>query len=54
MITQDDIDAFADMMKEDANISTRKSKNIEQECDGMKIVEPFNSSLTQTQYGEQP
>ena len=55
MITQEDIDAFYAMEKDiDAEFAKEEAAAIKQDHDGMEIVDPIHSSLSQTQYGEQP
>ena len=69
MITQEDIDACYAMEKDiDAEFEKEESLGsaachpyanlapaaIKQEHDGMEIIDPIHSSLSQTQYGEQP
>tara|TARA_R110000822_G_scaffold101565_3_gene227753 strand:- start:888 stop:1064 length:177 start_codon:yes stop_codon:yes gene_type:complete len=58
MITQENLDAFYAMEKDiDAEFEKEESLGsdvIKQDHDGMEIVDPINSSQSQTQYGEQP
>tara|TARA_R110000782_G_scaffold87215_1_gene168888 strand:+ start:335 stop:511 length:177 start_codon:yes stop_codon:yes gene_type:complete len=58
MITQEDLNIFYAMEKDiDAEFEKEESLGsdvIKQDYDGMEIVDPINSNLSQAQYGEQP